>query len=120
MRRRRSVESVRPLGFWNVGIVYLYALQTGPWTNLVVILLFSLLVFVPIHYVYPTRTRLLRPVTLVLGYAWAVAMFVIALAPHAPWTTTLAWGSTAYPLYYFVLSAYHHTRTVRRLAEQEA
>lgn len=106
--------------YWNIGIVYLYALQTSPWTNLVVILLFSLLVFVPIHYVYPTRTRLLRPVTLVLGYLWAAVMFVIALAPNAPWTTPLAWASTAYPIYYFVLSAFHHTRVVRSLAEQEA
>ncbi|MCA9492771.1 MAG: hypothetical protein KC621_22715 [Myxococcales bacterium] len=112
--------------YWNIGIVYLYALQTTAWTNLAVILLFSLLVFVPIHYVYPTRTRLLRPVTLVLGYVWSLAMFFIALFPTTPWTTTVAWISTAYPIYYFVLSAFHHNRTVRRLAaiedpvEQEA
>ena len=104
--------------YWTIGIVYLYALQTSPWTNLAVVLLFSLLVFVPIHYVYPTRTRLLRPVTLFFGYVWAAAMFFITLFPTSPYTTQVAWASTAYPLYYFVLSAFHHTRIVRRLAEE--
>lgn len=105
--------------YWNIGVLYLYVLGTGPFANLATILLFSVLVFVPIHYVYPTRTRLLKPVTLVLGYAWAAVMFVLALEPHAPWSRGVALISTIYPLYYFALSAVNHVRIVRELDEQE-
>lgn len=98
--------------YWNIGVLYLYVLGTGPWANLVTIALFSVLVFVPIHYVYPTRTRLLKPVTLALGYVWAGVMIVIALNLTAPWARGLALASTIYPLYYFALSAVNHVRIV--------
>ena len=106
--------------YWNIGVLYLYALGTTPWTNLVTILVFSVLVFVPIHYVYPTKTRMLRRVTLGLGYLWALSMFVIALRPTAPWSRDLALLTTLYPLYYFAVSAVNHVRIVRELEEQEA
>lgn len=104
--------------YWNVGMVYLYVLQTSQWTNLLTILLCSVLVFVPIHYVYPTKTRLLKPVTITLGYAWGLAMFAIAAAPHAAWAQAVAWLSTSFPLYYLALSGVHHVRTVRQLAAE--
>ena len=49
--------------YWNVGVLYLYLWQTSPWVNLAVILGFTVLVFVPIHYVYPTRTVMMKRVT---------------------------------------------------------
>jgi phosphatidylcholine synthase len=106
--------------YWNIGVLYLLLLRTGDWTNLATILLFSVLVFVPIHYVYPTRTRLLKPVTLGLGYVWAIVMIVLALNLNAPWSRDVALISTIYPLYYFALSAVNHVRIVRPLEEQEA
>lgn len=106
--------------YWNVGVVYLYVLETSAWTNLAVILLFSLLVFVPIHYVYPTKTRLLKPVTLVFGYLWGLVMLAIAAFPKAPWTHSLAWASTSFPIYYLALSAVNHVRIVRQLAGADA
>ncbi|MBX2796130.1 MAG: hypothetical protein KTR31_00635 [Myxococcales bacterium] len=99
--------------YWNVGVLYLYVLGTSQWANLVIILMFSALVFVPIHYVYPTRTRMMRPVTVALGFAWAAAMAVLALNPRAPWAPAVALATTIYPLYYFVLSAVHHVRVAR-------
>jgi phosphatidylcholine synthase len=105
--------------YWNIGVLYLYVLGTGPLANLLTILVFSVLVFVPIHYVYPTKTRLWKPVTLVFGYLWAAVMLVVALNLHAPWARDVALISTAFPLYYFVLSAVNHVRIVRQLDEQE-
>ncbi|MEQ1501990.1 MAG: hypothetical protein ABMB14_07150 [Myxococcota bacterium] len=106
--------------YWNIGVLYLYALGTPAWVNLATILVFSVLVFVPIHYVYPTKTRMLRRVTLGLGYLWAMAMFAVALDPRAAWAHDVAVISTAYPLYYFAVSAINHARIVRQPEHQRA
>lgn len=103
--------------YWNIAVVYLYVLETRPWTNLVFVLVCSLLVFIPIHYVYPTKTRLLRRTTLVGAYAWGLVMMALAAFPRAPWSQSLAWASTAYPLYYLAVSGVNHLRIVRQLAE---
>lgn len=105
--------------YWNIGVLYLYVLGTAPWANLAIVAVFSVLVFVPIHYVYPTRTRLLRPVTVGLGVVWAAVMFALSLYPRAPWARDLALLSTGYPLYYFVLSGINHVRISRQLQEQD-
>ena len=99
--------------YWNVGLLYLYLLQTGPWVNVAILLGFSALVFVPIHYVYPTKTRLLKKVTVVGGFAWAAVMTVLALNIGQPWTRDVAIWSTIYPLYYFAVSAVNHVRIQR-------
>lgn len=102
--------------YWNIGVFYLYRLETSAWTNLAIILLFSLLVFVPIHYVYPTKTRLLRRFTLAFAFTWGLAMLVLAVLPKTPTALQLAWLSTAFPVYYFVMSAINHVRIVRDAA----
>lgn len=99
--------------YWNIGVLYLIALRTGPWANLVTIVFFAILVFVPIHYVYPTRTRMLRPITIGFGYLWAALMVVLSLNIDAPWARTLALCSLAYPAYYFLISGVNHLRIVR-------
>ncbi len=103
--------------YWNVGVLYLYVLGAPPWVTLAVIVAFSILVFVPIHYVYPTRTRLLRKLTIGFGSLWAAVIVAVALHPTAPWAFEVALASTAFPLYYFGLSAVHHTRVTRGLVE---
>lgn len=101
--------------YWNLGVLYLFLLQTDPWVNLATILVFSVLVFVPIYYVYPTRTQLLKPVTVLGGYAWAATLMVLCLNPTAAWAKTVTVASLVYPIYYFVLSGVHHVRVTRAL-----
>jgi phosphatidylcholine synthase len=63
------------------------------------------LVFVPIHYVYPSRTRVWQGPTVLLGAVWGVLMMVMVWGyPAIP--RTLFWASLAYPVYYTVLSAF--------------
>jgi phosphatidylcholine synthase len=106
--------------YWNVGVLYLYVLRAPPWVTLAVIVAFSILVFVPIHYVYPTKTRLLRKVTIGFGSMWAAVMTAVALHPMAPWAFEVTLASAAFPLYYFALSAVHHVRVTRGLLESES
>lgn len=112
-RAKTDVSFVGFPSYWNIVIMYLYVLAAGPWINLVAVLTLSALVFVPIHYVYPTKTRLLRPVTLLGGVVWAAIMVAIAVNLAAPWTRTLALASLLYPIYYFALSGVHHVREAR-------
>jgi phosphatidylcholine synthase len=89
--------------YWNIVAVYLAAWRPPPAVTAAILLTLAVLVFVPIRYVYPTRTVRLRPLTLALGAVWA-AMFaaLIWYLPAPP--AWLLWSSLFYPVYYFVLS----------------
>lgn len=104
--------------YWNIVILYLVALGTDPPINLAVITTLAVLVFVPVHYVYPTRTRLLRPVTIALGFLWGLLMIVLSLDVTAPRARSLALLSLFYPAWYVVLSALNHVRIVREEARE--
>lgn len=97
--------------YWNVGVLYFVLLGTGPWVNLGVVLLFSLLVFVPIHFVYPTKTALLKPLTLGGAFVWGFVLLWLSFHVGEPWTRNVALATTIYPLYYLGVSAVHHRRT---------
>jgi phosphatidylcholine synthase len=89
--------------YWNVVAFYLYALQTPPWVNAFLILALSILVFVPIRYIYPSRSPRFRRPTNILGALWGAAVFyAIYRLPDPPHVLTLA--SLAFPIYYTVLS----------------
>lgn len=96
--------------YWNVLLLYLVVLWPPPAATVALLLVLSALVFVPIHYLYPSRTRLLRPLTIGLGVLWGLACLALALAPAAPWAPSLAWASLSYVGYYVVLSLVHHRR----------
>jgi phosphatidylcholine synthase len=91
--------------YWNITVFYMYVLEGSPIANAVVLAVLSLLVFVPIGYLYPSRQPFLRPLTITLGVAWAVVVIVavLRLPERSP---ALLYGSLAYPIYYFGLSFY--------------
>jgi phosphatidylcholine synthase len=68
------------------------------------------MVFVPIRYVYPSRTVILRWLSNSLGGVWGIMLLGIGwqLPDPAPW---LVLGSLVYPVYYTALSLYLHTTT---------
>lgn len=104
--------------YWNIVVLYLFLLGASPWANLVTILSLSVLVFVPIHYLYPTRTRLMRPVTMGFGYVWALLMVILTLNVDKSWSQAVAAWSLAYPAYYFALSMVNHRRIVKGEKEE--
>jgi phosphatidylcholine synthase len=89
--------------YWNVLALYLFVAGLTPATNGIILLALVALVFVPIRYVYPTRTRVLRPLTLTLAALWAAAILAIILGlPHP--SAALVGVSLLFPAYYTVLS----------------
>jgi phosphatidylcholine synthase len=89
--------------YWNIVAVYLFAAGLRPAVNTAVLLVLSGLVFVRIRYVYPSRTPVLRGLTIGLGSVWAVMVIAIILAmPDVPMTLVIV--SMFFPVYYVALS----------------
>lgn len=97
--------------YWNVLIIYLVVLRPPVGLTVTILLVLSALVFWPIRYIYPSRTVLLRPLTLTLCVVYGIAATALALSPTAPWAPGLAWASLSFIVYYLVLSLVHHHRT---------
>ena len=89
--------------YWNVVAFYLYALGWSPGVNAAVVLAFAAAVFLPLRYVYPSRTTTLRPLTVALGLVWGGTVLYV-LAHLATASRTLVATSLAYPVYYVLLS----------------
>ena len=89
--------------YWNVMAVYLLMFDWTPWVNLLLVLFFSLLVFVPIKYVYHSRTIQFRKLTLFLSIVWGLVVLILALLypQHPIW---LLYGSLFYAFYYLAIS----------------
>jgi phosphatidylcholine synthase len=89
--------------YWNIIAFYLFVLQSPPWINAFAILLLSILVFVPIKYIYPSRSPYFRALTNSLGSLWALAVLAtIYLLPEPP--PRLVFASLLFPAYYTALS----------------
>jgi len=98
--------------YWNVVAVYVYAARFSPVVNAAILLTLSVLVFVRIGYVYPSRTPVLRGVTVGLATVWAVMLVAVILAmPQVPVRLLIA--SFFFPVYYTVLSLVLHARRRR-------
>jgi phosphatidylcholine synthase len=97
--------------YWNLVVFYLYCLQWGPVANELILTLFGVMVFVPIKYIYPSRTKALRPLTLTLGLLWGV--ITIAMLPSLPSINpVLLYLSLAYIAYYLIASFALHARSI--------
>jgi phosphatidylcholine synthase len=89
--------------YWNIMVFYLFVLGLNGWINFTIVVLLSLLVFVPIKYLYPSRTSFHQKLTLALSGLWAIANVIILLTypSHAPW---LVWFSLLFAVYYTGMS----------------
>jgi phosphatidylcholine synthase len=89
--------------YWNIVVIYLYIAGLPQTINAIVLVGLAIMVFVPIRYIYPSRTRTLQVPTLVLGAMWSVLFaWMIWRLPSTdgPWTLL----SMIYPVYYTALS----------------
>lgn len=97
--------------YWNLVVFYLYCLHWGVIVNEVILTVFGVMVFIPIKYIYPSRTKPLRPLTLTLGMIWGVV--TIAMLPSLPLVhPMLLYLSLAYIAYYLIASFALHTRAM--------
>jgi len=89
--------------YWNIVVFYLYVMRTSQVLNAIILLVFAVLVFVPIRYLYPSRTPYWRLLTILLGLVWGLMLLVMVWELPAV-SPILLWGSLLFPVYYVVLS----------------
>src|SRR5262245_9980706 len=89
--------------YWNIVVFYLFVAGWSPELNLVILLGLSVLVFVPIHYLYPSRSPVFRRLTVGLGAVWGILVMVMFWQmPNV--SRTVFWLSLVFPIYYVLLS----------------
>lgn len=89
--------------YWNIMVIYMLIMQMNQWLNFAFLILFAILVFVPVKYIYPTRTTRLKKLTLALTYVYAIIGIIgVILFPNVPmW---IIYASFFYVAYYVGLS----------------
>lgn len=98
--------------YWNILALYLFALRMPQWLNAFVVLALAALVFVPIKYIYPSRTRELQWLTLALGGIWGALVLLIIYSLPAP-PRAAVYASLVFPAYYAGLSFWLTARDAR-------
>ncbi|HAH00188.1 MAG TPA: CDP-diacylglycerol O-phosphatidyltransferase [Ktedonobacter sp.] len=91
--------------YWNVVAFYTIVFKLAPITVGTILLICSILVFVPIRYLYPSRTVAFRTLTLTLTSLWMVMYAFILQQMPSPHPLLLNF-SLFYLFYYVVLSLY--------------
>jgi phosphatidylcholine synthase len=71
--------------YWNIVVFYLFIWRTAPWTNMTIILVLSVLIFVPIKYPYPSRLDYLSP------NRWVRRAMLLATLVWGAASTALLW-----------------------------
>jgi phosphatidylcholine synthase len=97
--------------YWNIVAFYLYVLKIPLWINAFLIIILSILVFVPIKYIYPSRSPRFRVQTNFFGAVWGLMLLFIIHTLPEPFDP-LVFISLAYPAYYLCLSFWLELRRV--------
>ncbi len=100
--------------YWNIVVFYLWIARLPAGVNLAILLVLVVLVFVPLRWVYPSRTAPLQPLTLSLGAIWTGQIgWLLYQAPDVS-GRLLLW-SLVFPAYYGILSVALSVRRRRPL-----
>ncbi|WP_119344865.1 CDP-alcohol phosphatidyltransferase family protein [Facilibium subflavum] len=97
--------------YWNLAIYYLIYFHFSAITNFILIIILTILTFVPIKYIYPSRMsylsrhKLILSIMFIYTLIWGAATILSSFMwPHT--NTLLAWVIISYIVVYFVFSAY--------------
>ena len=93
---------------WNVVILYFYILNSDPLINLVIILFFAILTFIPIKFLHPFRVKRLRKTSLIFLLIWMISTVILLYYNHLSESildiSFLFW--TFSNLYFLILTIY--------------
>lgn len=88
--------------YWNIVVLYIFLLDLPEKINFAIILSFTVMVFIPIRYLYPSRAVQYRLLNLILVSIWA---FLIVLSLYNyPNHHIYIYLSLIYVIYYFLYS----------------
>lgn len=90
--------------YWNVVAIYAWLLDVAPWTTLAWVAGFAVLVFVPLKYIYPSQSPVLRKETTIGAGVFVALLALACLAHESALSIALGWLTLAYPAWYFGVS----------------
>lgn len=97
--------------YWNIVVFYIFLLQLPIHFASAILLVFAISTFLPVKFIYPTRTSYLKSFTLTLGAVFALQLVVMMiLFEESP--MYMVYSSFIFPVYYFTLSFYLNFKTV--------
>lgn len=103
--------------YWNLLVIYLALLGTHSATNLLAVTVCTILTFVPIYYVYPSRTPVLKKLTLWLSLPWIIMLSGAVMMSGSSSLGTFSYPVTLislfYILYYLLLSLFLTFRRIQ-------
>jgi phosphatidylcholine synthase len=99
--------------YWNVVAFYVVVVGLSPTTTAIILVVCSALVFVPIKYIYPSRTRIFRTANLAFTAGWLITYAVMLRQMPDP-NPVVLWLSLGYLLYYLASSVYLTLHGARR------
>jgi phosphatidylcholine synthase len=99
--------------YWNVVAFYVVVLELSPAVTAAILLVCTVLVFVPVKYVYPSRTNSFRLLNLSLAGVWLL-LYALILAGVPDPNALLVGLSLTYVAYYLSMSLYLTVRDARR------
>lgn len=98
--------------YWNIVAFYVIVMGWGETTTAVVLLVFTALVFVPVKYLYPSRTETLWQLNMTLSVLWLLTFAVIVAQMPDPNPLLIA-VSFVYPVYYTAVSLWLTANTAK-------
>lgn len=96
--------------YWNILAFYAVVFSLSPTTVTVLTLVLAVLVFVPVKYIYPSRTAFLWTANMSLATLW-LGLYGVITADLPDPSALLVWLSLAYVAYYLALSLWMTLRT---------
>ena len=106
--------------YWNIVLFYLYYLKAPSKLAMAIIFACAILSFIPIHFIYPTRTKTLFTVNLLGAYVWSAMLLVPAVFPDYPHVKAILWASFVYVIYYIALSVHLDIRRRKEECKSKA
>lgn len=96
--------------YWNIVVFYIFLLELPIPFASAILLMFAIVTFLPVKFVYPSRTKYLRPYTLILGSIFTLQLIALLyyFDQSPPW---LIYSSFLFPFYYFGLSFYVNVKS---------
>ena len=92
--------------YWNVVAIYVWLLDVGPLATTCWVVLFTLAVFVPLKYIYPSKLRVWRVPTVVGALVWGALLVAAIVFPERTQAFALVEISLLFAAYYMALSAW--------------
>ena len=99
--------------YWNILAFYVVILDLSTAVTVTLLLILTVLVFIPVKYVYPSRTAMWWTANMALAAAWLVLWGLITWQLPDPSTVLIAL-SFGYVVYYVALSLWLTVNTGRR------